>query len=592
MATVVFYTDGTMTVSRSGSGQTLATAPFHFNLFAPLLESFPRVEEPHLIQFLLNIAGAAALLIWAVRLVRTGVERGFAAQLRLWLRHSAHNRLLAAATGMSAAVFLQSSTAVAVLVSNFVAKGGLATAVGLTIILGADVGSALVTQLLMVRQAFLVPLLLLIGVAIFLRAHGSTRQIGRILIGLALIFASLDMIRAATGPMVADPATQTVMAYLGRDLLTAFILGAVFAWLVHSSVAAVLLFVTLAGQGVLPVPAAAAMILGANLGGAFIAYVLTLSAPLGSRRMVVGNLVLRGGGAVLATLLISALPTLLDYLGATPARQAINLHLVFNVVLAVAALPFVGALIAVLTRTMPDKPAEENPLVAVTALDPSALSRPQRGLDCAARELLAMGQKIEQMLIGIGPLYDAWNGVTAKTIQDQDKAIKDMHLEVKLYLARLGQKGLDEELGKRSMDLASISSSLESASDAITRNMLELAKRLDTQNLQFSAQGRSEIADFTDRVHGNVQLALNVMMNQNPGEARELVAAKEKVRKVEQKLQRNHIGRLREGLAESIETSNIHQETLRALKQINTAFSMVGYPILLRSGDLLKSRLA
>jgi len=64
------------------------------------------------------------------------------------------------------------------------------------------------------------------------------------------------------------------------------------------------------------------------------------------------------------------------------------------------------------------------------------------------------------------------------------------------------------------------------------------------------------------------------------------------VRKVEQKLQRSHIGRLREGLVESIETSNIHQETLRALKQINTAFSMVGHPILLKSGDLLKSRLS
>ncbi|MDG0988545.1 MAG: Na/Pi cotransporter family protein, partial [Yoonia sp.] len=116
-------------------------------------------------------------------------------------------------------------------------------------------------------------------------------------------------------------------------------------------------------------------------------------------------------------------------------------------------------------------------------------------------------------------------------------------------------------------------------------------KRLDLQNVQFSARGRDEIRDFTDRVQSNVQLALNVMMNQNPAEARELVAAKEKVRKVEQKLQRNHIGRLREGLSESIETSNIHQETLRALKQINTAFSMVGHPILLKSGDLLKSRL-
>lgn len=549
------------------------------------------MEDPHLIQFLVQIAGAAALLLWAVRLVRTGVERGFAAPLRFWLRHSAKNRLLAAMTGMGAAVFLQSSTAVAVLVSNFVAKGGLATAVGLAILLGADVGSAIVTQLLMVRQPILTPLLLLIGVAIFQRESGNTRQVGRILIGLALIFVSLDMIRAATGPLVANPGTQTVMAYLGSDLLTAFVLGAVFAWVVHSSVAAVLLFVTLAAQAVLPVQAAVAMILGANLGGAFIAYVLTLSAPLASRRMVVANLILRGGGAVLATLLITILPDLLTYLGTTPARQSINSHLVFNLALAVVALPFVGKLTSVLIRLMPVKTIKEASLV-VSALDQMALDRPQRGLDCAARELLVMGQKIEHMLISVEPLYDTWNAATAKTIWDQDRTIKKMHLDVKLYLARLGQTGLDEELGSRSMELASISSSLDSASDAVARIMLELAKRLDAQSLQFSPKGREEISDFSDRVQSNVQLALNVMMNQNPAEARELVAAKEKVRKVEQKLQRNHIGRLREGLAESIETSNIHQETLRALKQVNTAFSMVGYPILLKSGDLLKSRLA
>ena len=196
-----------------------------------------------------------------------------------------------------------------------------------------------------------------------------------------------------------------------------------------------------------------------------------------------------------------------------------------------------------------------------------------------------------RLLLSRKPGAVHWSNAAAKTIRDQDATIKQMHLDVKLYLAKLGQTGLDEEFGRRSMELASISSSLDSASDAIARVMLELAKRLDAQKLQFSSQGREEIGDFSDRVQSNVQLALNVMMNQNPAEARELVAAKEKVRKVEQKLQRNHIGRLREGLAESIETSNIHQETLRALKQVNTAFSMVGYPILLKSGDLLKSRL-
>ena len=87
-------------------------------------------------------------------------------------------------------------------------------------------------------------------------------------------------------------------------------------------------------------------------------------------------------------------------------------------------------------------------------------------------------------------------------------------------------------------------------------------------------------------------MALDVMMHQNLEEARELIVAKEKIRKIEQKFQKKHLLRLRKGLAESIETSNTHQETLRALKQVNTSFSMVAYPILARSGDLLNSRLA
>lgn len=551
------------------------------------------MTEPNLILFLLNIAGAAALLIWAVRLVRTGVERGFSSQLRQWLRHSTRNRLLAAGSGLGAAVFLQSSTAVAVLVSNFVSKGGLVAATGLAILLGADLGSAVVSQLLMVRLPFLVPLLLLVGVLLFQRAGDSSfRQLGRILIGLSLILLSLDMIRLATGPMVGSSGTQLVMEYLGRDVLTAFAIGAVFAWVVHSSVAAVLLFVTLAGQGLLPVSAAAAMVLGANLGGSFIAYVLTLSAHITSRHMVVANLALRGGGAALAAVLVTSFPDLMTYLGADPSRQAINLHLAFNLILAVIALPFVGPITRITARLVVERDVPHNHLDVKSALDPNALSRPTRGLDCVARELLGMGQRIEQMLIAVDALYDTWNATSATAISAQNKMIKNMHQDVKLYLAQISQTGLDEDLGRRSMELANISTNLDVASDAISRIMLSLAKRLKSEGLQFSDEGREEIHDFADRVLSNVQLALNVLMNQNPGEARELVAAKEKVRSVEQKLQHNHLGRLQRGLSESIETSHIHQETLRALKQINTSFSIIGIPILSKSGDLLKSRLS
>jgi phosphate:Na+ symporter len=551
------------------------------------------LQDTHIVLFFLHIAGAVALLIWAVRLVRTGVERAFSNQLRLWMRRSSSNRFLAAVTGALSAMLLQSSTAVVVMVSNFVASGGIVAAAGLVILLGADFGSALVVQVLLVRQAFLVPLLLLIGVCLFLRGgQRRVRQIGRILIGLALIFASLDMIRAATAPLVDSEGAAAVMAYLGRDMVTAFLIGAGFTWIVHSSVAAILLFVALVAQGVMPQSAAIAMVLGANLGGAMIAYVLTLSAPIEARRMIVANVALRGGGAALVLLVLSISGLSLGWIGANNAAQVINLHLLFNLGLAVCLIPLCGVVMRVAEKMMKAPADPSSGMVAASALDPAALEVPDRALICATREIIHIAETIETMLRSVNGLYMKWDAATADAIEANGKRVRKMHFDVKLFLAKLNRGALDEDTSARSMELSSLAANLEAASDMIAQNMVGLAGRLDRESVRFSTVGQEEITDFHGRVLANVQLALHVLMTQELNEARELIAEKEDVRGLEQDLQRQHLSRLRDGLTESIATSNIHQETLRALKQINTSFSMVAHPILAETGDLLDSRLA
>lgn len=551
------------------------------------------MQEPSLTLFIIQIAGAAALLIWSVRLVRTGVERAFVVQLRLWLRRSARSRLLAAASGLASAMLLQSSTAVAILVTGFVAGGSLAGGVGLAILLGADIGSALVAKLLLIRMVWLEPLLLLVGVALFLRSpQRRLRQTGRILIGLALIFLSLDMIRNATAPLVDSAGAQTVMLYLGRDVMTAFLIGAVFTWVVHSSVAAVLLFVTLVSQGLLPQSAAVAMVLGANLGGSMIAYLLTYSEPVEARRMIVSNLVLRGGGAALALVSLTLAKPSLDWLGPTQAQAVINLHVFFNVMVALVALPLLGPIFRVAETLMVKRTDVAASASVLSALDASALKSPERALSCASREIVRMGEMTEAMLRSILPLYDRWDEGSASLIVARGQTMQTMHFDLKLYLATLNRTELNEGAASRSMHLSTVAVNLEGASDMIARNMVDMARRLNAEGLSFSDQGKAEISDFHDRVLSNAQLALNVMMTQNPEEARDLVAQKEAVRRIEQNLQLKHLERLREGRLESIETSNIHQETLRALKYVNTAFSMVAHPILQETGDLLQSRLA
>jgi len=540
--------------------------------------------------FVLHIAGAAALLIWAVRLVRTGVERAFSVPLRRWLRHSARNRMVAAGTGLGTAVLLQSSTAVAILIAGFIASGALTGQVGLAILLGADVGSAIVTQLLLVQQSWMVPLLLLGGVVLFMRGERrSVRQAGRILIGLALIFVSLGMIRAATEPLRDSAAMVAAMRYLGGDLLTAFAIGALFAWAVHSSVAAVLLFVTLAASATLPVGAAVAMVLGANLGGSFIAFVLTLKGAHEARLVILSNLVLRGGGAVLALMLTG--PVVLSYLGATPGRQVINLHLAYNLIVALLALPLTGPAIRLMRVFLPAAKGSSEALDRISALDPSAIESPDKALACATREILRIGEEVEVMLRSVIGLYRKWDDATAAAIRKKGDMVGRMHFDTKLYLAKLHRGKLGEQTARRSMELSTISVNLEAASDAIARTMLGLAKRMDSEGLSFSDAGWEELCDFHDRVLSNTQAALNVLMTHDVDAARSLVEEKANMRLREQKLQRAHINRLRKGKAASIETSNIHQETLRELKHVNTCFTMIAYPILAETGDLLSSRL-
>lgn len=118
---------------------------------------------------LLYLAGAVTLLLWAVRMVRTGVERAYGAALRRIIGRAAAGRLRAAATGALVAVVLQSSTAVAVLSGGFAAAGMLALPVGLALMLGADLGSAAVIQLLSLNLSWLMPACLTLGGWMFLK---------------------------------------------------------------------------------------------------------------------------------------------------------------------------------------------------------------------------------------------------------------------------------------------------------------------------------------------------------------------------------------------------------------------------------------
>lgn len=549
----------------------------------------------HLMSILIQLAGAIMLLLWAVRLVRTGIERAHGALLRDALRGASRGRMRAAFAGIVLAILLQSSTAVAMLAASFAATGTLGVAGGIAVMLGADVGSALVVQALSFDLDWLVPLLLFAGATMFLKFESRTiKQTGRSALGIAFILISLRMVGEATAPMRNSDFMPVIIAYLEDDAITAFLLAGLFTWLIHSSVASVLLLMSMAAQGVLPAEVALPMVLGINLGAGLVAAGLTRGQAVEARRIPAGNLLFRAAaaaGLLVASRLVEIPP---GWFGTGVGRQVVNMHLAFNLVLLVACLPLTAAMEAATRKLVRDKPAEaaDDPITQrISALDRSAIKVPNVALTSATRELLRMAETVDVMLRPVMDLFDSGDEKRIARIRALDQEVNRAHTEIKLYIAEVNRGSMSQEEARRGVELTGFAINLEYAGDIIAKNLLTLAEEKARKQLNFSREGLKELTELHERVLANSQIAMNVLVSGDLETARHLAAEKEHVRRLERESHERHLKRLQTGTTESLETSDIHLEALRALKEINSLLVSLAYPLLTQSGELLESRL-
>ena len=220
---------------------------------------------------LIQIGGGVALLLWGVRMVRTGMTRAFGARLRQAIGACASRRLPAFAVGIVATLVLQSSTATTLIVSSFAGRALLATAAGLAVVLGADIGTTLVAVLMSFRLPWLPPLLLIVGVVMFMTAQGDrARHLGRVGIGLGLMLLSLHLLVTATVPLRDAPGLPPVLSSLAAAPPVAVLVAMLLTWMSHSSLAIVLLLTSLAANHLLEPSLVLALVLGANLGSSLV----------------------------------------------------------------------------------------------------------------------------------------------------------------------------------------------------------------------------------------------------------------------------------------------------------------------------------
>src|SRR5713226_6738438 len=252
---------------------------------------------------LLDLMGGVALLLWGLHMVHSGILRAFGPDLRLLLAKALNNRFTAFAAGLGLTALLQSSTATALITSSFTSEGLVSLVPALAIMLGANVGTTLIVQILSFNIAAVAPVLFIIGLVAFRSGPRSRiKDIGRVSIGLGLMLLALHILLDTLAPAENAPGVRVFMDAITGDPVLCIIFGALVTWVVHSSVASVLLVMSLAYAHFISPAAALALVLGANLGSAINPAIegARRDNPA-SYRLPLGNLVIRLAGVLLVT---------------------------------------------------------------------------------------------------------------------------------------------------------------------------------------------------------------------------------------------------------------------------------------------------
>jgi phosphate:Na+ symporter len=541
---------------------------------------------------LLDLMGGVALLLWGLHMVHSGIVRAFGSDLRRLLGIALRNRFLAFLAGIFVTALLQSSTATGLMTASFVSGGAVDLVPALAIMLGANVGTTLIVQVLSFDVSAVAPVLFVVGLIAF--RHGGrtrTRDLGRVAIGVGLMLLSLHILLDTLAPAEQAPAVRELLKAITGEPVLCVLMAAALTWAAHSSVAVVLLVMSLAYSGFITPVAALALVLGANLGSAINPVVEGSQAGNpATRRLPLGNLLNRVVGCALVLPFLHPIADMLRWIEPNASRAAADFHTVFNVALALVFILPLGALAALLTRFLPEKKKPSDPATPLY-LDETAIDTPSVALVCAARETLHIGDIVETMLRQTMTALLTDDRKLVAEISRMDNAVDGLDEAVKLYVTKLTRASLDERDGHRAMEIISFSINLEHVGDIIDKNLMELAAKKIKRRLVFSKAGAAELAAFHQEVLANLKLAFSVFMSSDVKTARQLITEKTELRAAEIAAAESHLARLREGRPESIESSSLHLDILRDLKRIHSHICSVAYPVLEAAGELQPNRL-
>ncbi|MFO8034265.1 MAG: Na/Pi cotransporter family protein [Candidatus Bipolaricaulota bacterium] len=494
----------------------------------------------------ISATGGLALFLYGLRVLSGALSRAVGARMREFLERVTDKAYRGVLVGTLTAGILQSSSMANVLVIGLLNAGALTLRNGIGVMLGTEIGTSVTAQLIAFPIGdYYLPMIALGFLMSELFHNRRAGDVGRALLGFGILFLGMTLMSSGLGGLAHSETIIGLLESLGTNVALGVLIGAGVTALIQSSSATIGLVIAMGSAGILTLPAAIALVLGANIGTTITAQLASLGGALSARRLARAQLALNVLSVAVLLPLVPLYASLVELTSPVLERQIANAHAFFNLGATIIALPLVGKLAWLVEKLVRGR--ERTETATPQYLAESFLAAPAVALNQARQEVLRMGDMTKGMIARCRDgLLDEDQDAFADVLE-LEECVDALKRAIEGYLERIPSDAVSQDEGRRLHVLQHVTGDVERVGDQAV-NIAERGTLVQRKRYYFSAEALSDLDSMFERTTVLYEQTLGALREEDADQAQRVLYLEAEVDHLEQQFRSNHFKRLDEGV--------------------------------------------
>ena len=532
---------------------------------------------------ILTMAGGLGLFLFGMELMSDSIEKVAGARLRRILEIFTTNRFMGMIVGIIFTGIIQSSSACTVMVVSFVNSGLMNLYQAAGVILGANIGTTITSQLVSFNLSKIAPLILLVGVVVMMfTKKEKVRKVAEVLVGFGILFVGLSTMSQAMDNMKNEPQVVNLLMSLKNPFL-ATLMGFALTTIIQSSSVTVSIVLLLANQDLLPLPITLYIILGCNIGSCATAMLASMTGKKDAKRAALIHLLFNIIGTVIIYIALfvagDQIVELIKSISADSGRFVANAHTLIKIAQVIMLFPFTGWLVKMTYMIVPgeDQKVGYRESYQLKYIGDKVVFNPATAVVEVVKELERMASLAEENLNRAMNALITLDEEDIEEVYEVEKNINFLNHAITDYLVKINQTTLPIEDLNSLGALFHVVNDIERIGDH-AENVADAARQRKEEGVSISKEAQKELGDMLEMVNKIIRYAVEMFAKSDETHMQEIITLEDQVDEKERELQKKHVERLTKGEC-SPEAGMIFSDIVSGLERVADHATNIAFAI-------------